>query len=386
MKWLERMRERACDLQPATCSLQRFFFILHPSSFIPLLVLALTGCCSTRHCEHAGETVAKYHFETNSFQRALQARAEAPEEKIDMLVLSGGGSHGAWGAGVLRGWRENTANPRPRKFPVVTGVSTGALLATYAFLGEPADDDLLEEAYTTAQTSDIYKRKFILFALFSDSIYNSKPLSKRIEKYITPQTLDRVALRAQEGRRLYVGTVNHDTGRLVIWDLTAIAMDKANPKRLELYRQVVLASASIPILVQPVKIDGNLYADGGARAQLFFEKGFFPAFRTMKERQALHPNLTLHIIVNGKLGVDPTCVSDCLKEIAMRTLDMLLDANAIGDLYHMEYVLRLNRYGHFALSYIPPDVPVTTSDVFDPKMMRDLYEAGRLFGLDLNRH
>jgi predicted acylesterase/phospholipase RssA len=215
----------------------------------------------------------------------LQARTGAPEEKIDLLVLSGGGSHGAWGAGVLRGWRENTANPRPRKFQVVTGVSTGALLATYAFLAEPADDDLLEEAYATCKTSDIYKKKFILSALFSDSLYNSKPLSKRIEKYITPATIDRVALAGQEGRRLYVGTINHDTGRLVIWDLTA-----------------------------------------------------------------------------------------------------------------MEYVLRLNRYGHFALSYIPPELPVTTSAVFDPKMMRDLYEAGRLFGrtkakwddtipnLDLNRH
>jgi hypothetical protein len=361
-------------------------------------VIALAGCCSTRHCEGAGAAVAKYQFDTNTFQRALEPRPEAPVASVDMLILSGGGSHGAWGAGVLRGWRDNTDNPRPKKFPVVTGVSTGALLATYAFLGEPADDDLLEEAYTTATTSDIYKKKFILFALFSDSLYNSKPLAGRVKKYITQDTVDRVVLAGEEGRRLYVGTVNHDTGRLVIWDLTAIAMDKANPKRLDLYRQVVLASASIPILVQPVSIDGNLYADGGARAQLFFEKGFFPAFKKMKDRNALHPNLTLHIIVNGKLGLEPTCVSDCLKEIASRTLEELLDANEIGDLYHIEYVLKLNGYGHFALSWIPENVPVTTSDVFDPKMMRDLYEAGRLFGrntakwddtipnLDLNRH
>jgi predicted patatin/cPLA2 family phospholipase len=375
---------------------------MNPLNLLPLAAvasaIALSGCCTTRRCDpHAGEAVAKYHFETNSFQEALQPRAETPE-KVDMLVLSGGGSQGAWGAGVLRGWRENTANPRPKKFPVVTGVSTGALLATYAFLGEPADDDLLEQAYTTATTSDIYKKKFILFALFSDSIYNSKPLAGRVKKYITQGTVDRVAAGGQEGRRLYVGTVNHDSGSLVIWDLTAIAMDTNNPGRLDLYQKVVLASASIPILVQPVTIDGNLYADGGARAQLFFEKGFSPAFQKMKDQKTLHPNLTLHIIVNGKLGLDSICVSDCLKEIALRTLDMLLDANEIGDLYHIEYVLKLNRYGHFALSWIPQAVQVTTSDVFDPKMMRDLYEASRTFGrtkakwddhipdLDLSRH
>jgi predicted acylesterase/phospholipase RssA len=120
------------------------------------------------------------------------------DEKVDILVLSGGGSHGEWGAGVLRGWSENPVYPRPKKFPVVTGVSTGALLATYAFLGEKADDDLLEEAYTTAKTSDIYKKKCLLLALFSDSLYNSKPLAKRISKYITSNTLDRVAMAGQK--------------------------------------------------------------------------------------------------------------------------------------------------------------------------------------------
>ena len=119
----------------------------------------------------------------------------------------------------------------------------------------------------------------------------------------------------------------------------------------------------------------------------------------MKSERTLRPDLTLNIIVNGQLGLKSACVSDCLKEIAFRTLDELLDANEIGDLYRVEYVLKLNGYGHFALSWIPSDVPITTSDIFDPKMMRDLFEAGRKFGstkapwdntiptdLDLGRH
>jgi hypothetical protein len=341
----------------------------------------LVGCCATRHCDNAGKAVAKYQFHPATAKAALSARTGAPEERIDMLVLSGGGSHGAWGAGVLRGWRDNPRNLRPQKFRVVTGVSTGALLATYAFLGEPADDALLQDAYTNVVTSDIYRKKFLLFALFSDSLYSSKPLARRIEKYITLQTVDRVAKEGQEGRRLYVGTVNHDKESLAIWDLTEIAMDKSNPKRLDLYRQVVLASASIPIMVQPVEIDGNLYADGGARAQLFFEKGFFPTLRQMKAEGVPHPDLTIYIIVNGKLGLDPTnCVSDCLLQIAGRTLDMVLDAAEIGDLYQIKYLLDSEHYGHFRLCYIPMELPVTTSDVFDPSMMGALYRAGVKFG------
>ncbi len=354
-----------------------------PAGFliVGVVIASLTGCSTSRHCQGAGAAVAKYQLQTNSVQDALRVRAEAPREQVDMLVLSGGGSHGAWGAGVLRGWRDNAVNPRPKKFQVVTGVSTGALLATYAFLGQPEDDDLLERAYTSVQTSEIYRHKFLPFALLSDSLYSSSPLARTIAKYLTQETVDRVARAGrEEHRRLYVGTVNLDAGGLVIWDLTAIAMDESNVHRLDLYRRVVLASASIPIMVPPVNIDGNLYVDGGARAQLFFERHFFPALRQIKERGILHPNLTIHIIVNGKLGVEPVCVNDWLKDVALRTLEMLLDANAIGDLYRIKYLLDLNHYGHFRLSFIPPDVAVTTSDVFDPKMMRALYDAGLQFG------
>ena len=341
-----------------------------------MLLMSLAGCCTSRHCERAGQAVAKYHFRPAAVRAALEVLGEPKSQPVDILVLSGGGSHGAWGAGVLRGWRENAEQPRPRKFQVVTGVSTGALLATHAFLGEPADDALLEEAYTKVRTKDIYRSKLLPFSLFSDSLKSSSPLKRRVARYITEDTLKRVAqVGREEQRRLYAGTVNYDTGKLVIWDLTAIAMDETNKHRLGLYRQVVLASASIPILVPPVRIDGNLYADGGARAQLFFEKGLLPNLREVS-----HTNLMLHVIVNGKLGMETNCVSDCLKELTLRTLDMLLDANGIGNLYHIKYELDRIGFGKFRLSRIPRDVPVTSSAVFEPAAMRKLYDEGVRFG------
>ena len=341
-----------------------------------LVLLSLAGCCTSRHCEQAGRDVAKYHFRTASVRAAFEAPGEPKSQPVDILVLSGGGSHGAWGAGVLGGWRENTQQPRPERFQVVTGVSTGALLATHAFLGEAEDDALLQEAYTQVRTKDIYRSKFLPFALLSDSLKSSTPLRRRVARYITAQTLERVARAGrEERRRLYAGTVNYDSGKLVIWDLTAIAMDATNRNRLELYRQVVLASASIPILVPPVKIDGNLYADGGARAQLFFESGLLPGLREVS-----HTNLTLYVIVNGKLGVETNCVSDCLKDLTLRTLDMLLDANAIGDLYHIKYELDRIGFGKFRLARIPRDFPVTSSAVFEPAAMQKLYDEGVRFG------
>jgi hypothetical protein len=341
-----------------------------------IVLVALAGCCTARHCEQAGQAVAKYHFRPASVRAAVEAPGEPRSLPVDILVLSGGGSHGAWGAGVLRGWRENAERPRPAKFQVVTGVSTGALLATHAFLGEPDDDALLEEAYTKVKTKDVYRSKWLPFALTSDSLKSSAPLKRRVARYITKDTLDRVAQAGRkEHRRLYAGTVNYDTGKLVIWDLTAIAMDETNKNRLALYRQVVLASASIPILVPPVKIDGNLYADGGARAQLFFESGLLPGLREVS-----HTNLTLYVVVNGKLGLETNCVRNCLKELTLRTLDMLLDANGIGDLYHIKYELDRIRFGKFRLSRIPRDFPTTSSAVFEPDSMRKLYDEGVRFG------
>ncbi|HTL59560.1 MAG TPA: patatin-like phospholipase family protein [Candidatus Limnocylindrales bacterium] len=354
--------------------------------FCGVLVL-VSGCCSTRHCENAGHAVTNYQFHASSVREIMEARSLSTETNIEMLVLSGGGSHGAWGAGVLRGWRQNPQNPRPGKFRVVTGVSTGALLATYAFLGDYGDDQLLEQAYTTVKTKDIYRKKFLLFALFSDALYSSRPLKHTIAKYISEDTLRRVAKAGrEENRRVYVGTVNHDSGKLIIWDLTAIAMDTTNPKRLDLYRQVVLASASIPILVSPVNIDGNLYADGGARAQLFFEKDFFQTFRHIKEMEeaggARHPDLTFHIIINGKMGPDPNaaCVKDCLSGIAKSTLDMLLDANETGNLYQIEHVRNRIGFGKMWYAPIPKDFEVTPSDEFVPEKMKALYQAGVEFG------
>ena len=350
---------------------------------------SLSGCCTSRYCDkNAGASVAKYQFQSESLREAFGPPTEAPVTNADILILSGGGSHGAWGAGVLRGWRDNTERPRP-KFRIVTGVSTGALLATYAFLGETNDDETLMSAYTSVKTSDIYRMKCPLVWLLSDSLYSSAPLRRMIAKYISTNTLERVAQAGRsEHRRLYVGTVSLDSGKLVVWDMTKIAMDESNPKRLELYRRVVFASASIPVWVPPVEIDGNLYGDGGVRAQLFVENHFLPALRHARghpqDPQKPLVHVRFYVVVNGKVGMDPICEPDKLLDLGTRTLDMILDAGEVGNLYRVyEMAVEMKSEGDrppFWLARIPDAQEITSSYVFDPGKMKELYEAGVRFG------
>lgn len=369
--------------------------ISHHRILIACLVLAsLSGCCTSRHCDqNAGATVAKYQFQPESLRQAFEPATQAPMTNADILILSGGGSHGAWGAGVLRGWRDNSEKPRP-KFRIVTGVSTGALLATYAFLGETNDDEILLGAYTTAKTSDIYRMKCPLAWPLSDSLYSSVPLRRMVARYISANTLARVAQAGRsENRRLYVGTVNLDSGKLVIWDMAKIAMDESNPNRLELYRRVVLASASIPVWVPPVAIDGALYGDGGVRAQLFVENHFLPALRdTQSHRKGQRKPLVhvrFYVVVNGKIGVDPVCEPDQLLGIGERTLDMILDAGEVGDLHRVyDMAAEMKSEGDrppFWLARIPDGQLITSSYVFDPGRMKELYNAGVGFGREGTR-
>ena len=180
---------------------------------------------------------------------------------LNLLSLSGGGQNGAFGAGFLTGWRESGRRP---ELDIVGGVSTGALLATHALLGTPADDAKLEEMYTQINKNDIYRDRRVFSLLSADSLRDTAPLRALIAKHITAETLQRVANAHDDGRLLVVGTTNVDYGQTWVWNMSLIAKDG----NLELYRKVLLASASFPIVFPPVEIDGHLFVDGAARSNL----------------------------------------------------------------------------------------------------------------------
>jgi predicted acylesterase/phospholipase RssA len=291
----------------------------------------------------------------------------------NILVLSGGGMNGAYTAGVLKGWTASGSRP---PFDVVTGVSTGALIAPFALLG-PAYDDALQRAYTRVRDRDIFRQRPLLSLAWADSLADSSPLRKHIEAEITPDVLAGVARAHAEGRRLYVGTTNLDTQQLVVWDLGAIAAGN-DPHKLELFRQVVLASASVPGLLPPVPITvevhgrrfSELHVDGGVAANLFLRP------------RMLHPSgergvdANVYVIVAGKLRPKPAPVKRRLLSVAEDSIAGIVQAQFEGSLLRI-FLLSRNAGAQFALAAVPQEFPSDLASLsFDPQTMRALFDEG----------
>lgn len=188
----------------------------------------------------------------------------------NILILSGGGQWGAFGAGFLHGWSQRGAAvgaPRPERFDVVTGVSTGSLQASFAFVGAEQDQALLD-AYTITSERQLVRRRGGLFFLFHGSLADSRPLVQYVRRRLEG-LIDRVAAPENEGRRLLVGVVDGLDGQMYAIDLTRIAREKSGPQRTDCYAAALLASSAVPAVFTQVTINGRPYLDGGVRQSVF---------------------------------------------------------------------------------------------------------------------
>jgi predicted patatin/cPLA2 family phospholipase len=326
-----------------------------------------------------------------SMRREIAAHGvEELKKPVAYLALSGGGENGAFGAGVLCGW--TAAGNRPT-FKLVTGISTGALLAPFAFLGTEYDPQL-KAVYTTSTQNDIYATKSILTAYWRESIYDTKPLAATIAKYIDEKVLAAVAREYKKGRILLVGTTQLDAQRLVIWDMGAIASSN-NPGALDLFRKVLLASASMPAVFPPVYInvtaDGKQYdemhVDGGTVTEMMlYEEAIKPMIKHVKEIQPLiqdkellssliHRSRALYIIRNDQVKPEWDSVKPRLGNIAGRAISTLVKTHGEGDLYRI-YVLALRDKIDYNLASIPADFNAPSEGMFDTVFMNKLFNLG----------
>jgi hypothetical protein len=303
---------------------------------------------------------------------------------ISYLVLSGGGGDGAYGAGLLVGWSE--AGNRP-EFEMVTGVSTGALIAPFAFLG-PAYDRQLTEIYTTIETRDIAAPQILAGVFGGNAVADSSPLAAQIARFVDGRLLAAVASEHDRGRRLFVATTNIDAQRPVIWDMGAIAKRGTGPG-LELFRRVLLASASIPGVFPPVRIEvtaaGNgyqeLHVDGGTVNQLFFLP--FDARLDSYAPKGLDPRKLrrhLYVVRNTKVAPEYKEVEDKTFDLVGRSVSTLIKAQGVGDLYKVYLETRVQRMD-FNYGAIPPEFTLESKEPFDKAYMQALfrlgYESGR---------
>ena len=295
------------------------------------------------------------------------------------LALSGGGPNGAFGAGFLNGW--STAGTRP-VFKIVTGVSTGALIAPFAFLG-PSYDETLHRVYTTTASRNIFQRLSIIPQLLAgESLADSGPLAALIERYVDAAMLAQVADAHRRGRRMYVGTVDLDAQRLVVWNMGLIAAS-GRPEALELFRKVLLASASVPVAFPPVffdvEADGRLYdemhVDGAVAAHVFYSGGVFSPSIIRSRAGRGTGREHIYVIHNGQLLPVPKQTARSLRGIALRVLDSAGKSAVVGDLFRIHAFAR-EAQASFHWVTIPEGVEIGGDEVFDPVMMTRLYEVG----------
>ena len=294
------------------------------------------------------------------------------------LAVSGGGANGAYAVGILTGW--TAAGTRP-EFAMGTGISTGALIAPFAFLG-PDYDSQLKEAYTTLTTKDILKRRGGLATLRSDAAADTTPLKEHIARYVTQDLVDAIAKEYKRGRRLIIGTTNLDAMRPVPWNITKIAAS-GNEDAADLIRTIMLASASIPAAFPPqyipVEADGQTYdeihVDGGTVSQAFL----YPAevdWSIIGEKLQVKGKPQAYVIRNSRLlpdwvSVDPPKTLS----IAGRAASSLIRTQGIGDLYRI--YLKAQRDGiDYCWTAIPDDFDETPNELFDPEYMGKLVDMG----------
>ena len=293
----------------------------------------------------------------------------------NVLVMSGGGSFGAFTAGVLAGWTKSGTRP---EFDVVTGVSTGALLAPFAFVG-PDYDHRAKHFYTSIKAEDIFTIRSWLTVPCRSAIASSAPLKRLIESEIDQTLMDRIAAEHRKGRRLYIGTTNIDTKRLAVWDLGAIAC-RPCPEGCTLFRDVLLASCSIPAMFPPVtfEIDVNgersteMHVDGGVAAELFCPSAVFGSSAAARGEGPSN----LYIVVSGKLYPDAKAVRERVLPVLAATTSAHVYSHRRSELTNMYGLARSAGMGYRLIAlrqdFLAGDVAIK----FDQKEMAKMYAEG----------
>ncbi|MGY8562876.1 patatin-like phospholipase family protein [Paracidovorax citrulli] len=295
------------------------------------------------------------------------------------LALSGGGANGAFGAGFLNGWTATGSRPT---FKIVTGVSTGALMAPYAFLG-PDHDDALRRFYTTTSDADVFAAGNPLMALLRrDALANTAPLEALIARAIDAPLLARIAAEHRAGRRLYMGTADLDSRQFVVWNMGLIAT-RGSPEALALFRRVMLASASIPIAFPPVLIEvdvlgkryDEMHVDGFVAANIFLHAGIIDPQRLYNRLSRAPATYDAFMIHNGQLAAASDPAERSLRGIAFRSIDVAGRAGMIGDLFR-EYAYARRDGARFAWVTIDSRLALADAASFDPARMTVLYQVG----------
>lgn len=321
---------------------------------------------------------------TERLELLQEARMAGDAGPLSALAISGGGANGAFGAGLLKGWSETGNRP---EFRIVTGISTGALIAPFAFIGSEMDEKL-EKFYTTTSTDDLLIRRNRLFLLRIDSVTDSTPLRNILLELFNPEFIEAIAKEHRKGRRLYIGTTHLDAGRPMIWNIGAIAISD-RPDVRELLADILLASASIPGVFPPVLFQveaggatyDEMHVDGGTASQVFLYPPSLNIKSLLEKLQQEHRDISIYVIRNSKLSPNWVTVAPRVPAIAQRSIGVLIRSQGVGDVNQI-YLRTLRDKIDYNLAFIPPVFDMEANEEFDPVYMRALFDFGYKLGRD----
>jgi predicted acylesterase/phospholipase RssA len=363
-----RLRQAVLALAPCTlllsaCSIEPRI----PFTEADQMAAVPVGARSIRYWADAPESV---------FQNAARGAVAQKGQPFIYLALSGGGGGGAYGAGILNGWTESGTRPQ---FTVVSGVSIGALIAPFAFLG-PAYDETLRKIYTSGEAESLIRHPNAFAAIFSAGLFGRERLRELVENYLDDDLLNAIAREDRKGRRLLVVTTNLDAQRAVIWDLGAIAAS-GGPQAFKLFRDVLAASASVPVVFAPQLIDveandrsfQEMHVDGAVSTPVFTLPDMFLLGGKTIVSRGVRPDL--YVIVNTRIDPGFEVVPNQTLAIAARSLSTM---NRVGTQAALAQTFKFaKRAGlSFHLSYVGRDAPASGATGFETETMRQLYDYG----------
>jgi hypothetical protein len=312
----------------------------------------------------------------------VERQAEGPQRALAagplrVLAISGGGANAAFAAGLLTGWSK--AGNRPA-FHLVTGVSAGALAAPFALLG-PAYDETLHRLFTGLSARDLVQQRPRLLALFSDSLASAEPLRKLIDEHFDDRLMLAIAAEHRRGRRLLVGTTHVYAGRLVTWNIGAIA-DSGHPNALDLIRRVLLASAAVPIMLPPVFIEveaagrryNEMHVDGGMTRQVFVAPPDVD-WSAVARQNRQHGGLEFYVIRNGRANSEYMLMPEQLVPLGEHALHLLAQSQGVGDLYVI-YVQAQRAGAGYHAAWIGDEFEAPWTQWYDPPYIQALFEYG----------
>lgn len=322
--------------------------------------------------------------ETRLRERFSDDIAAGRTPSVKFLALSGGGQWGAFGAGILDAWTRSGTRP---EFDGVSGVSTGAIIAPFAFLGSEYDDQL-RQIYTEYSTVDLLQPTIFSGIVSGAALADTTPLRQIIAKYVTPEMLEAIAEEHRKGRILNIGTTNIDAGRPVIWNIGAIAAS-GEPGALELVRELIRASAAIPVAFPPIFVpvetpDGRVFdemhVDGGASSQVTFVSPGVPIGAMTRRALGRNIDREVYVIVNNSILPAKETLRPRLTDIGAAAVSSLIRGSAIGDVYRLYAIARRDEVG-FNVTSIPAEVPCPApTETFDRVFMACLFDfGGKLF-------